>query len=40
MPLTSDLKLDVSKFDPKIVTEKTHKFNEGLIKIMQGAPRW
>jgi len=40
MPLKSDLTLDVNKFDPKRITEKTHKFNDQLIKIMEGGPRW
>lgn len=40
MPLTSDLKLDASKFNPASISEKTQKFNDGLIKIMQGGPLW
>lgn len=36
MPLKSDLTLDVNKFDPKRITEQTHKFNDQLIKIMEG----
>jgi len=40
MPLTSDLTLDASKFNPSAITEKTHKFNDQLIKIMEGGPRW
>ncbi|KAK5708822.1 hypothetical protein LTR17_020365 [Elasticomyces elasticus] len=40
MPLTSDLTLDPSKFDPKSISEQTHAFNDKLIKIMEGVPRW
>ncbi|KAK5722553.1 hypothetical protein LTR15_005784 [Elasticomyces elasticus] len=40
MPLTSDLTLDPSKFDPKSISEQTHAFNDKLIKIMEGGPRW
>lgn len=40
MPLTSDLTLDANKFDPKAITDQTRKFNDGLIKIMEGGPRW
>lgn len=40
MPLTSDLKIDASKFDPKNITKETNDFNDGLIKIMNGVPKW
>ncbi|KAK5125548.1 hypothetical protein LTR85_000659 [Meristemomyces frigidus] len=40
MPLTSDLTLDASKFKPEAISEKTNKFNDQLIKIMEGGPRW
>lgn len=40
MPLTSDLQIDVKKFDPKSVSSKTSEFNDGLIKIFKGVPKW
>ena len=40
MPLTSDLKVDASKFDPKSISKETHTFNDQLIKIMEGGPKW
>jgi len=40
MPLESDLTLDASKFDPKAISEQTHAFNNKLMKIMEGGPRW
>jgi len=40
MPLKSDMTLDASKFDPKAISKQTHDFNAGLIKIMEGNPKW
>ena len=40
MPLTSDLKIDASKFNQNAVSEETHAFNDKLIKIMEGGPKW
>ena len=40
MPLTSDLKIDVAKLDPKAVSEGTKKFNDGLIEVMKDIPKW
>jgi hypothetical protein len=40
MPLTSDLVLNASKFDPENISEQTNKFNNGLIKIMEDGPLW
>lgn len=40
MPLTSDLKLDASKFQPEAISEQTKQFNDKLIKIMQNGPKW
>lgn len=40
MPVKSDLQLDASKFAPKAISQATHDFNEQLIKIMDGAPKW
>ncbi|QIW98727.1 hypothetical protein AMS68_004245 [Peltaster fructicola] len=40
MPLQSDLSFDVDKLDPARVTEKTHKLNDTLVKLMQGEPKW
>ena len=40
MPLTSDLSLSASKFDSKAISSGTKEFNDGLIKIMNGVPRW
>lgn len=40
MPLTSDLKLDASKFKPDAISQQTKDFNAQLIKIMEGGPKW
>lgn len=40
MPLTSDLTLSAAKFRPEAVSDQTKKFNDVLIKIMEGGPRW
>jgi hypothetical protein len=40
MPLESDLKLDISKFDPARTSPEIAKFNEQLIKIMESGPKW
>lgn len=40
MPLKSDLSIDSSKFDPSAVSEQTKSFNDHLIKVMTGGPRW
>lgn len=39
MVLKSDLSLDKAVFDPKNVTEETKRFNEFLVKQMDG-PKW
>ncbi|KAF2773518.1 hypothetical protein EJ03DRAFT_100813 [Teratosphaeria nubilosa] len=38
--LKSDLALDAAKFDPNAVTEETQKFNQKLVEIMDGGPKW
>ncbi|CAJ2501905.1 Uu.00g047580.m01.CDS01 [Anthostomella pinea] len=40
MPLTSDLTLDASKFDPKAIAKETTELNDKLMKKMEGQPRW
>lgn len=40
MPLKSDLSLDASKFKPTAISKQTHDFNDQLIKIMEGGPKW
>ena len=40
MPLKSDLQLDAAKFAPSAISQKTSDFNDKLIKIMEGGPRW
>ncbi|PVH70413.1 hypothetical protein DL98DRAFT_661173 [Cadophora sp. DSE1049] len=40
MPLTSDLTLDASKFDPANITSKTTKFNANLQKTFDALPNW
>jgi len=41
MPLQSDIQIDVSKFDPSNITQKTKDINEQLIKAQtSGGPVW
>lgn len=40
MPLKSDLTIASEKLDPKSIPQKTHDFNDSLIKIMEGGPKW
>lgn len=40
MPLKSDLTLNYAKFDPSAVDQKTKDFNQNLIDVMAGIPRW
>jgi len=40
MPLQSDITINVTKFHPKSVSEKTTKLNEHLIKIGRTDPNW
>jgi len=40
MPLQSDITINVTKFHPKSVSEKTAKLNEQLIKIGKTVPNW
>jgi len=40
MPLESDLKLDIAKFDPARTPPETAKLNEQLVKVMEGGPKW
>ncbi len=40
MALQSDLSIDYSKFDPKSISDGTKKFNEQLMDMMRGGPRW
>jgi hypothetical protein len=40
MPLHSDLNIDAVKFDPSKASAKTGEFNEKLIEIAKGGPRW
>lgn len=40
MSLKSDITIDVSKFDPKSITDSTHALNGHLMDLMKGAPKW
>ncbi len=40
MPMQSDIRLDAAKFAPSSVNEKTTKFNDHLIQILENGPRW
>lgn len=40
MSLNSDLALSADKFRPDAVSKRTHDFNDALIKIMSGIPKW
>ena len=40
MPLTSDLTLNHSKFSAKSISKETQAFNDQLIEIMKGGPKW
>jgi hypothetical protein len=40
MPLQSDLTINVAKFHPKSVSEKTAKINEHLISVGKRDPNW
>jgi len=40
MPLTSDLQIDVKKFQPSGISKKTTEFNDGLMKLTANAPKW
>ncbi|RFU24073.1 hypothetical protein B7463_g12267, partial [Scytalidium lignicola] len=40
MPLTSDITIDVVKFDPASVSDETAKFNQGLIDRFGPAKKW
>lgn len=40
MSLTSDLQLDAAKLRPDAISGKTREFNDKLIKIMKGGPKW
>lgn len=40
MPLPSHLNLDANVFSPKSISKETHAFNDQLIKIMEGGPKW
>ncbi|KAK5166314.1 uncharacterized protein LTR77_008575 [Saxophila tyrrhenica] len=40
MPLKSDLSVAGEKLDPKNISQATHEFNDNLIKIMEGGPKW
>jgi hypothetical protein len=40
MPLTSDLRLVAAKLDKKNISKATHEFNDQLMKIMEGGPKW
>jgi hypothetical protein len=40
MPLTTDLNLLAEKLDPKNISQKTHDFNQNLMNIMKGNPKW
>lgn len=40
MPLQSDVTINVAKFNPKSVSEKTAKLNEHLIKNGKTGPNW
>jgi hypothetical protein len=38
--LTSDLTLNIEKFDPKNVTQETKDMNGKLIEIAKSGPKW
>ncbi|KAL9074513.1 MAG: hypothetical protein Q9157_004372 [Trypethelium eluteriae] len=40
MGIKNDFALDASKFDQNSVSKKNEAFNETLIKVAQGGPRW
>lgn len=40
MPLTSDLQLDYDKFRPGAVSQQTKDFNDALMEMMNGGPKW
>jgi hypothetical protein len=40
MPLQSDITINVAKFDPKHVSQKTEKLNEHLITLGKTDPNW
>lgn len=40
MSLQSDLQLDTSKLGPDAITKETAEFNQKLIKMMDGEPKW
>jgi hypothetical protein len=40
MPLQSDITINVTKFHPKSVSEKTAKINAHLIKLGKTVPNW
>jgi hypothetical protein len=40
MALESDITVNVAKFDPKNVSEKTIKFSEELLKVDKAGPNW
>ena len=40
MPLTSDLTISTGKFNPEAISGETKKFNNHLVDIMKGAPKW
>lgn len=36
----SHVTIDATKFDPKAIPKETNAFNQSLMDIMAGAPRW
>jgi hypothetical protein len=40
MSLQSDIKLDVSKFQPDATLEATHAFYKNLAALTEGLPSW
>ena len=40
MALKSDISIDTSKFDPAAISEQTLTFNQHLLDIFEGVPKW
>jgi len=40
MPLQSDVTINTAKFNPATNSEQSTKFNEGVVKLLEGAPKW
>jgi hypothetical protein len=40
MPLKSDLVIDRSKFEDAAISEQTRQYNDALMRVTEGAPKW